>query len=208
MPPTIADLLKEDRAPIRATDATTAVFYSISNCQKGLGRHLLRQLPDQTGGGGSASATSLASTTFVTLSPVPGFADWLSRERQAETSNALSGRRSQAGSRRSTSLIGADQPEIAAAIQPSPYSLRPPGISSGLKQPQRRRQVDPVARFHLGNGARLERINFLGDRSERAMQPGPRADGQLPLQARRHRDEPRGICQPVARSSPHPRSAG
>ncbi len=35
---------------------------------------------------------------------------------------------------------------------------------------KRGRQIDPVARFHLGNGARLERLNFLGDRSEKGLQ--------------------------------------
>ncbi|AGA10038.1 malonyl-CoA decarboxylase (plasmid) [Sinorhizobium meliloti WSM1022] len=165
MPPNIADLLKEDRAPIRATDATTAVFYSISNCQEGLrgisfGNFLIKQVVEDL------RRDLPRLDTFVTLSPVPGFADWLSRERQAETSNALS-----AADRSRLAALDepdwADQPEIAAAIQPS---LTAAAAWYFLRARNRNgKTVDPVARFHLGNGARLERINFLGDRSERAM---------------------------------------
>ena len=53
--------------------------------------------------------------------------------------------------------------------------------------------VDPVARFHLGNGARLERLNFLGDVSPNGLRAVARADGQLPLRPRRDREEPRGV---------------
>ncbi|MDX0344482.1 MCD, Malonyl-CoA decarboxylase MCD [Sinorhizobium meliloti] len=165
MPPNIADLLKEDRAPIRATDATTAVFYSISNCQEGLrgisfGNFLIKQVVEDL------RRDLPRLDTFVTLSPVPGFADWLSRERQAETSNALS-----AADRSRLAALDepdwADQAEIAAAIQPS---LTAAAAWYFLRARNRNgKTVDPVARFHLGNGARLERINFLGDRSERAM---------------------------------------
>ena len=71
-------------------EPTTAVFYSISNCQEGLQRHLVRQLPDQAGGGGAGEgAPSLK--TFVTLSPVPSFARWLDErsQRRATVSSAL-----------------------------------------------------------------------------------------------------------------------
>ncbi|MCB1448222.1 MAG: malonyl-CoA decarboxylase family protein, partial [Rhizobiaceae bacterium] len=104
--------------------------------------------------------------TFVTLSPVPGFAAWLSRERRAEASDAF-------GDAEKAKLAAldtegwADDEETAAAVQPAMtaaaawYFLR--------ARDDRGRIVDPVARFHLGNGARLERLDFLADRSPRAM---------------------------------------
>ena len=55
--------------------------------------------------------------------------------------------------------------------------------------------IDSVARFHLGNGARLERINWLGDLSTKGLRESAGDHGQLPLPARRHREEPRGLCQ-------------
>ena len=57
------------------------------------------------------------------------------------------------------------------------------------------RPVDPVARFHLGNGARLERLNFLGDMSPKGLQQSAWADGELPLRPRRDREEPRSLRQ-------------
>jgi malonyl-CoA decarboxylase len=165
MPANIADLLAEDRAPINAEDATTAVFYSISNCQEGLrgisfGNFLIKQVVEDL----RRELPKL--DTFVTLSPVPGFAHWLERERQTEHSDALS----VADKAKLAALDEEDwpgRPEIAAALQPvltaaaAWYFLR-------ARTPDGR-VLDPVARFHLGNGARLERINFLADRSPRAM---------------------------------------
>ncbi|HLP70790.1 MAG TPA: malonyl-CoA decarboxylase [Rhizobium sp.] len=165
MPATISDLLSEDRASIRATDATTAVFYSISNCQEGLrgisfGNFLIKQVVEDL------RRELPRLDTFVTLSPVPGFADWLSRERAAEVSDALI-----PADRAELAVLDepdwADRPEAVAGVRPAVtaaaawYFLRARNRNG--------RPLDPVARFHLGNGARLERINFLGDRSERAM---------------------------------------
>jgi malonyl-CoA decarboxylase len=165
IPASIADVLREDRAPIRAEDATTAVFYSISNCQEGLrgisfGNFLIKQVVEDL----RRELPKLDS--FVTLSPVPGFAEWLSRERAAEISDALS----EADKVRLEGLDAqdwADRPQSVAALQPVTtaaaawYFLRARTADG--------RVADPVARFHLGNGARLERINFLADRSPRAM---------------------------------------
>ena len=168
IPANIGDLLKEDRSTIRASDATTAVFYSISNCQEGLrgisfGNFLIKQVVEDL----RRELPKL--DTFVTLSPVPGFAEWLSRERRAETSDALS----EADRTRLEVLDQLDwseHPTKVAEIQPALtaaaawYFLRARNKAGKV--------VDPVARFHLGNGARLERINFLADRSPRAMRQG------------------------------------
>jgi len=165
-PAAIAPLLDLTRAPIAATDATTAVFYSISNTQKGLGgisfgNFLIKQVVEDI-------KRELPNVqTFVTLSPVPGFAAWLKRERAAETSPLLD-----APTRAALEALDtpgwADDPDIAEQVKAellplaSYYFIEAKG--------SRGHPLDPVARFHLGNGAQLERLNFLGDRSEKGMQ--------------------------------------
>ena len=81
IPSAIGTLLAEDRQPIPADEATTAVFYSISNCQEGLrgvsfGNFLIKQVVEEL------KSELPQIQTFVTLSPVPGFAAWLARERE------------------------------------------------------------------------------------------------------------------------------
>lgn len=165
-PAAIAPLLDLTRAPIAATDATTAVFYSISNTQKGLGgisfgNFLIKQVVEDI-------KRELPNVhTFVTLSPVPGFAAWLKRERASETSPLLD-----AASRAALEALDtpgwADDPDLAEQVKAellplaSYYFIEAKG--------SRGHPLDPVARFHLGNGAQLERLNFLGDRSEKGMQ--------------------------------------
>ncbi|MBB2971381.1 malonyl-CoA decarboxylase [Mesorhizobium sp. RMAD-H1] len=165
IPEAIGDVLDGGRAPIHPGDATTAVFYSISNCQEGLrgisfGNFLIKQVVEDL------RRDLPRLDTFVTLSPVPGFASWLARERKAEASDALN-------DDDKAVLAALDEPgwaddpaaatTVRAALMPAAawYFLR-------ARTPQGK-PVDPVARFHLGNGARLERLNFLGDRSPRAM---------------------------------------
>jgi malonyl-CoA decarboxylase len=165
IPGRIDDLLREDREVIATGDTTTAVFYSISNCQEGLkgisfGNFLIKQVVEDL------RRDLPRLERFVTLSPVPGFAAWLANERRSATPEALS------PAAKSTLAVldddrWADDTEKAAAVEPvvtaaaAWYFLR---ARDGAG-----RTVDPVARFHLGNGARLERLNFLGDRSKRAM---------------------------------------
>ena len=84
VPDAIAPLLDLARPVIGAQEATTAVFYSISNTQKGLGgisfgNFLIKQVVEEL----KQDLPNLQ--TFVTLSPVPGFAGWLASERQRET---------------------------------------------------------------------------------------------------------------------------
>ena len=165
-PAAIAPLLDLTRAPIAASDATTAVFYSISNTQKGLGgisfgNFLIKQVVEDI-------KRELPNVhTFVTLSPVPGFAAWLKRERASEHSPLLD-----AASRAALEALDtpgwADDPDLAEQVKTellplaSYYFIEAKG--------SRGHPLDPVARFHLGNGAQLERLNFLGDRSEKGMQ--------------------------------------
>ncbi|MET0528810.1 MAG: malonyl-CoA decarboxylase family protein, partial [Microvirga sp.] len=82
-PGAIGPLLDLGRTPIAASEATTAVFYSISNTQKGLsgvsfGNFLIKQVVENL----KRELPNLKM--FVTLSPVPGFARWLERERKTE----------------------------------------------------------------------------------------------------------------------------
>jgi malonyl-CoA decarboxylase len=164
-PEAISDVLDETRAPILAQDAKTAVFYSISNCQVGLrgisfGNFLIKQVVEDL------RRDFPKLETFITLSPVPGFANWLSKERKAESSTVLTAEDinglevlDQAG--------WADDPTLKTAARETlmPLAAR---YFLNAKTPHGR-PLDPVSRFHLGNGARLERINFLADLSDRAM---------------------------------------
>ncbi len=165
IPGAIGPLLDLARKPTPAAETTTAVFYSISNTQKGLGgvsfgnflikqvvENLKRELPNLK--------------TFVTLSPVPGFASWLARERRAEGSACLDAAARQA-------LATLDEPswhEDTARLE----RLREPLLQAAayyfLKAKDAKgRPIDPVARFHLGNGARLERLNPFGDLSPKGL---------------------------------------
>lgn len=164
IPDAIAPLLAEDRPPIPAREATTAVFYSISNCQTGLrgisfGNFLIKHVVE------TLSREFPRLTNFVTLSPVPGFAGWLARARQ-ETSDLL-------GTDDHSALAALDSPDWAATPEArkalEPVLLRAAAAYFLDAKDKRGRPVDPVARFHLGNGARLERLNPFGDLSAKGM---------------------------------------
>jgi len=161
IPARIDDILRENRKPIAACDATTAVFYSISNCQTGLrgvsfGNFLIKQVVEDL----RRELPTLK--TFVTLSPVPGFAAWLSKERQAENP--------QVDVAALAALEQANWHEDAAQLRTLQGPLTAAAAWYFLKaRTSKGHMVDPVARFHLGNGARLERINFLADQSTRAL---------------------------------------
>jgi malonyl-CoA decarboxylase len=161
IPASIGPLLDLQRKPIAATEATTAVFYSISNTQKGLGgvsfgNFLIKQVVQDL-------ARELPGLkTFVTLSPVPGFGAWLARERKAEQSRALD----HAAKEQLRLLDTPDWQKPGAPLDALREVLLAAAAFYFLKaKTPAGRPVDPVARFHLGNGARLERLNFLGDMS-------------------------------------------
>jgi malonyl-CoA decarboxylase len=146
----------EDAARLRAARADTAIFYSISNCQDGLrgvsfGNFLIKQVVQEL----KAELPHL--TRFSTLSPIPGFRRWL--EKRDEAADAVV----------KTALDTDDWWQDAARAE----ALRAPLLHlcalylagpAGPKGP-----ADPVARFHLGNGARLERIDWLGNVAPRGI---------------------------------------
>ena len=165
IPGAIAPILSDKRDPVEPQRATTAVFYSITNCQRGLagvtfGHFLIKQVVEEV----SRELTRVA--TFVTLSPAPNFAEWLKRERANAGSQALDDDDREALSaldtpgwwRSAETTEKVHEPLIRAAAW---YYLR---ARNGRGLP-----VDAVARFHLGNGARLERLDWLADTSERAL---------------------------------------
>ena len=163
IPAAIAPLLAEGRETAKLDRARTAVFYSISNCQRGLdgisfGNFLIKQVVQEL----QRDLPKLE--TFVTLSPVPGFTRWLkSLEGSLSTEEADLVARLTAGAwvgdTAATEGLRKDVEALAGA-----YFLQAKG-SNG-------RPLDPVARFHLGNGARLERINWPADLSQRGLRDG------------------------------------
>ena len=165
MPAAIAPILMKDREVLDPDRATTATFYSISNCQRGLsgvsfGNFLIKQVVEEI----SREIPSL--TTFVTLSPVPGFAAWLSAEQADEGSQTLT-----ATDRKALGLL--DDPTWWQKADKAD-KLRDPLMRAAATyflaaRARNGAPRDPVARFHLGNGARLERINWLADMSPKGM---------------------------------------
>ena len=165
IPAAIEPILSTRREGVEPGRATTAVFYSISNCQRGLagvsfGNFLIKQVVEEI------SREIPRLSTFVTLSPAPNFAEWLKRERASATSAAL-------GEEDRAALAALDRsdwwsdPATADAVE-EPL-LRAAAWYYLRGRTPRGAPVDSVARFHLGNGARLERLNFLADTSERAL---------------------------------------
>jgi malonyl-CoA decarboxylase len=160
-PAAIAPLLAERRPQVAQDKARAATFYSISNCQQGLtgvsfGNFLIKQVVEEI------RRELPRIETFVTLSPAPGFRAWV-ESRDAAAAETL------AKTVLDTALDGqwAEKPEAAQRMR---KALEPLAAHYFLKA--RRpdgRVVDPVARFHLGNGARLERINPMGDLSEKSL---------------------------------------
>lgn len=159
VPVAIIPLLADNRNPILPRKATVAVFYSISNCQMGLkgiplGDFLIKQVVEDL----KREFPSLK--TFTTLSPVPGFLRWLTQERGKEASRYVTG-----GDKDVLALL--DKPdwhlEANAANMLKPKLLSAVAAYLLAVRTESGKPIDPVARFHLGNGARLERILWLSD---------------------------------------------
>jgi malonyl-CoA decarboxylase len=138
--------------------ANCAIFYSITNCQEGLrgvsfGNLLIKQVAEDLG------REFPRLKTFATLSPIPGFRNWLAgiAKEQAEVRAILA------------RLDGGrwfDDRAVAAEMQRQLVRLCAYYL---LHAKQGRDPLDPVARFHLGNGARMEKLNWLGDISAMGM---------------------------------------
>jgi malonyl-CoA decarboxylase len=168
----IQELLDESAPLINPHKTNTAIFYSISNAQAGLsgvgfGDFLIKRVVSDL----KAELPNI--TTFSTLSPVPGLSRWLKGIDEAEvlTENE---RTLFAGIDGFTTLAETlatgewqHQAELAAALM-NPLMRLTAHYLVNIKR--RHRALDPVANFHLNNGARLERINWLADTSTKGMQ--------------------------------------
>jgi malonyl-CoA decarboxylase len=172
----IQKLLDESEPAADPSKVDTAIFYSISSTQEGLrgisfGNFLIKRVVDEL------TRDFPTLRTFATLSPIPGFVRWLQSEDAAkltlpqpmraklkrggiEAANAQAlwkgggTERWSADAKRSALL---EEPLLAVCA----YYLTQ--VRQGL------RPVDPVARFHLDNGARIERLNWLGDTSAKGL---------------------------------------
>jgi malonyl-CoA decarboxylase len=176
----VQTLLDESAPTGDPQDANTAIFYSISNAQRGLsgvsfGDFLIKQVVDDL----SHELPNLK--TFATLSPIPGFRAWLD-SRLAAGAELLNHEQvaqlaALAGDTGGTPALQAllDRPhwhqdaETEAVLRPillhlvAGYLLYQRRESSGTA-------LDSVAHFHLSNGAQVERVNWLADRSDRGLQ--------------------------------------
>ena len=151
IPEKINQILNPDRAMINSQEATTAVFYSISNCQKGLqgisfGNFLIKQVARNL----QNNFKNLSK--FVTLSPVPGFSKWL------KSNDTMLFKKMH--NKLSLNKIQKNEAILNETILKYFFiSNRSDDLPN-----------DPVARFHLGNGAILEKINFLSNISENRLE--------------------------------------
>ena len=175
----VQELLDESAPETTAEEANTAIFYSISNTQKGLqgisfGPFLIKQV-----------VTSLRQQlpnlkTFSTLSPIPGFRRWL----VSYFEKTLATEEQETALQVLTEAAGLLKVAVEAeAVFNAPQWWENPEVADLLKEPllslcarylhelreKDQAPVDPVARFHLGNGARIERLNWLGDTSAKGM---------------------------------------
>ena len=163
-------LLDESQPPLAPDRATAAIFYSISNTQPGLrglnfGNFLIKRVVDDL------SRDFPGLKTFSTLSPIPGFMGWLKKQdailERLRSLPAGDDLREQWQADPAACVAGRDwhaDALLAPALQPvlldacAHYLVREK--SDSLPR-------DPVARFHLVNGARVERINWLADTSDK-----------------------------------------
>ncbi len=160
LPGEIASLIDSPPSD-QVTSADTAVFYSISNCQPGLagisfGNLLIKQVVD------AISSELPKVTTFATLSPVPGFRRWIDTALRNASVPALT----------------AAERTLLAKIEWLPSELARPDVKHALRRlcahflvnvKQNGQVPDPVARFHLRNGASIDRINAAADLSEKGI---------------------------------------
>ncbi|HET6610010.1 MAG TPA: malonyl-CoA decarboxylase [Rhodopila sp.] len=172
----VQDLLDE-KAPVQDTaQADTAIFYSISNCQTGLagisfGNFLIKRVV------GELSAEFRNLRAFATLSPIPGFRRWLDPLLAKDESGILTEEENEAlvsafpgasGCDTLASLVAKRHwwRDAAARKVAEPILIRL-AARYLLGESNGKRAKDPVAHFHLSNGARVERLSMAGDTSDK-----------------------------------------
>jgi malonyl-CoA decarboxylase len=154
----VQPLLDPDSPVVDPAAADTAIFYSITNCQEGLrgisfGNFLIKQVAEDLG------REFPRLKTFATLSPIPGFLKWL-----ADAATEHPGLGELAGALSKADWFEHAGPETSLRMELMrlcAYYLQ--------QAKQDKEPADAVARFHLGNGARMERLNWLADLSKTGM---------------------------------------
>ncbi len=172
----VQHLLDEDAPVLDPGAADTAIFYSISNCQTGLagisfGNFLIKRVVEEL------SAEFGKLRTFATLSPIPGFRRWLDTALKSDEIGLLTDE--EAASLRSAMPAENGAASLAALVAHAGW-WKEPGLRKTaepvlirlcarylLTEANGRRARDPVAHFHLSNGARIERLNIVGDSSDK-----------------------------------------
>src|SRR6266850_2172146 len=154
--PQLPPLLDKDSPVGSPLGADCAMFYSITNCQEGLrgisfGNLLIKQVAEEL------KREFPHLRRFATLSPIPGFRRWLGEARLSAEDRAQ--------------LARIEDPawhlgEVPETLQKLLARLCAHYLLLAKQGPE---PLDPVARFHLGNGAALERLNWMGDSSEQGM---------------------------------------
>jgi malonyl-CoA decarboxylase len=177
----IHQLLDEEAPAFDPHAAQAAIFYSISNTQAGLkgvsfGGFLIKRVVEEL------LAEFPKLKIFATLSPVPGFRKWLDG-RVAARDESLFGRHERDRLCREADAKGPCDALAQLMLRGFAADAHPPeSVRATLMHlcarylveekdgaGERARPLDPVARFHLGNGARLERVNWLADTSARGI---------------------------------------
>jgi malonyl-CoA decarboxylase len=171
----ITPLLDESADAADLNAATTAIFYSISNTQDGLrgvsfGDSLIKRVVE------TLKAEFPQLKTFATLSPIPGFRSWLQKNATAQLEQLDDKAREELG--RASGFEPVTAAHFLAAAE-SPLSLKPGSPVQHMlmrcaaqylgRETVHGKPLDPVARFHLGNGARVERLNWAGDPSSKGI---------------------------------------
>ncbi|HEX4369189.1 MAG TPA: malonyl-CoA decarboxylase [Rhodopila sp.] len=169
--------LLDEKAPVQdPSQADAAIFYSISNCQAGLagisfGNFLIKRVVEELSG----EFRNLK--TFATLSPIPGFRRWLDPLLAKDEPNLLSDDESaslasafpaETGCSALAGILGKRHwwRETALRKTAEPVLVRL-AARYLLIEANGKRARDPVAHFHLSNGARVERLNMVGDTSDK-----------------------------------------
>jgi len=164
-------LLDASHHEVEIDNPSTAIFYSISSAQKGLtgvslGNFLIKRVVDEL----KKECPSL--TNFATLSPVPGFSTWLKRLAMQDDSELLTAEELE------TLKLATDK-TFNELLDDTTW-VSDEKVSDAMREPMQRvlakyivkekrdngNAANPVAQFHLSNGAIFERINWLGDLSE------------------------------------------
>ncbi|MFM2253782.1 MAG: hypothetical protein RJB68_2119 [Pseudomonadota bacterium] len=171
----ITPLLDESADAVDLNAATTAIFYSISNTQDGLrgvsfGDSLIKRVVE------TLKTEFPRLKTFATLSPIPGFRSWLQKNAAAQLERLDSSAREELG--RAVGFEPVTAAHFLAACE-TPLALKPTSAVRSMlmrcaaqylgRETLHDKPLDPVARFHLGNGARVERLNWAGDPSGKGL---------------------------------------